>query len=128
MAASSSQATHLLRLSPELRNEIYSYALTTRDEPVWIVDENNKVATPLALLQTCRRIRLEASATYYSNTHFNIWLYKKPFVNTDLSYTKPLLAWFRSVSSRHLELILGLHILARGAFASLWFSATRAAI
>lgn len=93
MASSTSQTPHLLGLSPELRNEIYSYTLTTDDDDdddeVWLIDSDNKTSTLPPILQVCRQIRVEASAMYYSNTHFGLWLSHN---GDDTSFTKPLLA------------------------------------
>lgn len=99
MASSASQAPHLIGLSPELRNEICSYTLTTNDDDeVWLIDSDNKTSTPPPILQVCRRIRLEASAMDYSNIHFGLW---SSHNGDDTSFTKPLLAWLQSVPSQY---------------------------
>lgn len=61
----------LQKLPPELRNRIYELALLER-LPIAVSTHgpNEKATTPL--LQTCRQIRVEASAIYYSGNTFDI--------------------------------------------------------
>lgn len=57
----------LLTLPPELRENIYQYALTY-EKPVAIHRREYKQSA--ALLQTCRQIRVEASPTFFKNNQF----------------------------------------------------------
>lgn len=65
---SPSLSSPLLALAPELRNNIYRFALT--DTEVTISDESMK--NRAALLSTCKQIRSEAWGIFYNECKFRI--------------------------------------------------------
>ena len=66
----SSSASPLLDLAPELRNEIYHYALSGHGRDVKISIAGNDYHH--ALLRTCKQIRNEALPVWYANTSFRV--------------------------------------------------------
>ena len=100
------------RLSAELRNEIYAYALYI-PEGVWLNDETDEEKTKAignlrlkasgnltALTMTCRQIHAEAGLLFYSINRFSIrpqWL--RPYVCSGKRWVGLFRAWMDAVGS-----------------------------
>ena len=86
IASDIDQDSRLLKLPAELRNAIYTLALSF-DEDI-MVSTVHKLRRP-ALLKTCKQIRAEATLLYFSSTTFHLVI--SP---TELKFTK---TWLRSI-------------------------------
>ncbi|KXT01876.1 hypothetical protein AC578_2158 [Pseudocercospora eumusae] len=67
------QASRLLRLPAELRNNIYRYALISKSGIV-IKDAAGEVHNPPALLRVCRQINKEAESIFWAENSFRLSL------------------------------------------------------
>lgn len=82
-------------LSPELRNLIYIHTFTS-PYAITLAPETTYQHHPLT--QTCRKIRHEARAMFYSSSRFNAHLDDGP--------STPLAAWFRALGP---EIVQNIH-------------------
>ncbi|KAK6389418.1 hypothetical protein LTR65_006799 [Meristemomyces frigidus] len=86
----STQDSLLLQLSAELRNNIYSLALTSDEEIK--VPADGRLARP-ALLKACTQIMQEATGLYYASNKFVL-----EFTPTDLS---PVKLWLQTIGTKN---------------------------
>lgn len=112
------------RLSPELRNQIYSLAVIESGKTIDIVRSEDKPTLPPGLTQTSRRLRAEVSPMYYGNNRFEVWKDKQ-----DDSCATTLLTWLRCVPPQYRELLRTVQVNANDfplhPHRGLWTSASR---
>lgn len=94
------EATLLARLSPELRNAIWE-AVFTSDYAITL----QTGGTQHALTKTCRQIRRETLAMYYTAARLNAHLDDGP--------ATPLAKWLQNIGREHCLLVRELNIWVR---------------
>lgn len=77
----------LLTLPPELRNRIYSYAIA-QDQPIKLLDQKDELEfKEPPLMRSCRTLRKEAGAVFYSENTFTVNCRLRTIWNIDILNT-----------------------------------------
>lgn len=103
----------LLRLPAELRNQIYTLALTEPTGCIELTGSSFEILPEPGILLACRLTRSEASPIYYAAHQFTIWLHRPLHPSqqkSEAALMAPLLTWLESVPPKWLKLIPALHI------------------